>query len=228
MAIYPVNILFLLSAMFLGVFCYNRFRAHTQNPHNKITYQYFLASFFVSISLFVYGISAFLSQDSFILSIFASVALILNAVGFNHFFLIVLYDWFSPRNYVLAKHSLHLFVAVLAILMIVTPPQSIVDTYGVIHWRFSHIVGILAAMHMDIIFGANIAILMKQFYRLKKLSIINSLALVLTFIFTGLSGSYLYMGDNSLGLFLATIGLYLGISTIFSAVIHGVMNRVLD
>ena len=78
--------------MFLGVFCYNRFRAHTQNHHNKITYQYFLASFFVSISLFVYGISAFLSQDSFILSIFASVALILNAVGFNHFFLIVLYD----------------------------------------------------------------------------------------------------------------------------------------
>ena len=228
MPIYPTNILFVLTGIFLATFCRNRYSSYKKNPSNHITYYYFLASLFVSIALFTYGLPIFFTNNQNILSVFTIIALILNAIGFNHFFLITLYTWLSRRSYVIAKYILFIFVVILTGLMVINPPIPTLDNYNVIHWGFSPIVGILAAVHMDIVFASNIILIMMHFYRLKKLSIMNSTSLIITFIITGLSGSYLYAGNTTIGLFFSSIMLYLGIATIFFSVVHGAMNRILE
>jgi hypothetical protein len=212
----------------LGVFCFNRFSAYRRDVSNHIIYRYFLASFFVSAALLVYGLPVLFTTDSPTISIFGSVALILNAIGFSHFFLIALYGWLSPGRYVLVKHIIYAFISILTFCLIIDIPASFVDSYGIIHWRFGVFIGLLAALHMDMAFAANVYVIVRHFYRLKKLSVFNSIALIITFVLAGIAGSYLYVGDTVLGLSLASVGLYLGIAVVFSSVIRGTISRFLE
>jgi len=216
-----------MEAVLLGFFSYNRWQEYRSHQSNQITYRYWIASFLVSLGFLAYGLPALFTEnpDSIILGGF--VGMILNAIGFSNFFLIPLYGWLSPRMYIVAKHILFLFPIILALGMIVFPSNSFVDIQGIIHWRFNPVVGILAAAHMDIAFMANITLLYLHFYRLRHLSILNTLALMITFILTGIAGSYQYIGDDSLGLGLSVVVLYLGISVVFYSVARGKINRVL-
>ena len=219
------GISFILDAGMMGLFCYSRYRAYIGNRSNQITYYYFLASLFVSLALLTYGLPIFFSDDQGIMSIFGSTALVLNAIGFSNFFMIALYSRLSSRGFILAKHILYIFVCLLTIGLIVDIPPAFIDPLGIIHWRFGLLVGILAALHMDLAFAANVYLIMDHFYRLKKLSILNSIGLVTTFVITGIAGSYLYIGDSGLGLGLASIGLYAGISVVFFLALRGTISR---
>ncbi len=219
--------MFVVSAVLMAFFSKNRYDASVKDPSNRIVYRYFLASFYVGLSLFVYGLSAYFTQDPYTLSFFVMAGMILNAIGFSHFFIIALYSWLSPKPYVFIKYGMFLLVAVMIICMIVNQPMPYIDSYNLFHFRFGTLVGILAAAQMDIIFIINVFIIMMHFYRLKHLSVLNSLTLVLTFIVAGISGSYLYIGDSTAGLFFASVGLYLGIAAVFLTIIHGAVNRML-
>ena len=217
---------FILEGIFLSVFAYNRFYEYHRSP-NYVTRQYWLASLCVSLALFVYGLPAVFTSNHAILSPFATAALLINAIGFSNFFLIPLNVWLRPSRYILAKYGLYLFVVALAACMIIDPPMTMM-TGGIVHWRFGPLIGTLAAMHMDIAFALNIVLLGLHFYRFKGLPALNAILLIITFTLTGLGGTYLYMGDVSHLLALASISLCMGIGAIFFSVVRGSIAKLLN
>lgn len=217
-----------IEGILLGFFAHNRLLEYRANPTNQIVYRYWLASSLVSLGFLAYGGASLFTENSNIIVWSGFSGMILNAFGFSNFFLIPLYGWLSPRKYVIAKHILFLFPLFLAACMILTPSQSFVDEHSIIHWRFDHAIGIMAALHMDIAFVSNIALLYTHFYRLKKLSMLNAIALMLTFILTGLAGSYQYIGDNYFLLGLSSVILYVGISLVFYSIMRGKINHILE
>ena len=202
------------------MFSKNRYDSFRLDPSNQIIYRYFLASLFVSLAMFATGIPALVTDNEIILSYSIMLALLFNTVGFNHFFLITVYSKLKAQYFIIMRYALLIFSFVLLSYCVMSPPAPYIDIYGIAHWRFDPIVGLIAALHMDIVFAANIFSILTHFYRLKKLSIINTVALVLTFIFAGISGSYLYVGDSSFFLLLASVGMYLGTGAIFFSVIR--------
>jgi hypothetical protein len=192
-----------------------------------VTGQYFFASFYVSIAFFIYGLPSLITDDLKILPVFAGIALVTNAIGFTYFFLIPLNGWLRPRTYILAKYGLFLFVATLAAVLIIIPPRTSFNA-GIIHWRFGPIVGILAAIQMDIAFMLNIILLRTHFYHLKQLSVLNAILLIITFTLAGLGGTYQYVGDSYPLLVLSSISLCVGIGAIFFSVIRGGIARLFN
>jgi len=220
MTIFSLNLLFIFSGIFLAMFAKNRHDSWRLDPANQIIYRYFLASLFVSLAMFATGIPALVTDNEIILSYSIILALLFNTIGFNHFFLITIYSKLQARHFIIARYALLTFAFILTAYCVIVPPASYIDIYGIAHWGFDPIIGLIATIHMDIIFAANIFYILAHFYRLKKLSIINTMALILTFIFAGISGSYLYVGDSSLFLLLASIGMYLGTGAIFFSVMR--------
>lgn len=222
------GILFILNGLLLSVFCHNRFIAYRNNPLNKVTYLYRQASLFVSLALMIYGVASLFTNDSVLISISGSLGLILNCIGFGYFLLIPLYNWLNNKNWILIKYLIFISIGLVAGLLIIQHPHSYIDSFGVIHWKFDPLIKWIAVIQMDVAFLLNIYLLGMNFYRLKKLSTFNTLALIATFLSTGLAGGYQYIGDNTIYLALASIGLYIGISFVFFSVIHGAINRILD
>jgi len=225
----PVNsLLSFLAGLILAVFCKNRFDAYRQDPSNRIVYRYFLASFFVMIALILFGLPSLITRDQNIISFFILLGTIFNAIGFNNFFIITLYSWFPPKAYVLIKYAFSLFIAALTLAVVVVPPMPFIDSYNVFHFGFSQWSGWLAALQMDIVFIGNVFLILNHYYRLRQLSILNTMALVITYIVAGASGSYQYIGDSTLGLYLSGVALYLGISFVSYTVIRGQVNRMIS
>jgi hypothetical protein len=220
--------LFVLDGILLSVFCYNRWIESLKDPNNQITYLYRQASLFVSIALVMYGLPSIIDDSQNILSISGSLGMILNAIGFAYFLLIPLYNWLSVQTWTIVKYLIFLSICLQTILLILYPTNTQIDQFGIIHWNFYPLTGLIATVQMDIAFLLNIILLGINFYRLKKLSIFNVVALIATFSFTGFAGGYQYMGNDPLLLAIAGIGLYIGISFVFFSVIHGAINRVLE
>lgn len=208
-------------------FCLNRFYEYRKNPNNRIIYRYFLASLFVSLALAFYGIPSLFTNDNALISFCGSIGLILNAIGFSHFFLIPFYSWLSKITHFFIKYSLFIFITIIAIFIIINPQKSFVDDYGIIHWNFGFL-GWIAAIHMSVAFILNVILLVGHFYRLKNFSLLNSVGLTSTFIIAGISGGYQYVGNDGVLLVITGAGLYIGIAIVFYTVIHGAMNRILN
>lgn len=217
MTVLPVSsIIFLLTSLLLAYFCYARFLETRRDKNNAVNFHYYLASLYVFIALFLYGISGLLLESNFSLARVGTVtAVLLNALGFCHFFLIPAYSWFSLRGYVIARHILYLFILLLAGILVVDPAHSYTDAWGIIHWGFPFLVGFLAALQMNLAFACNLILLGGHFSRLKRLSLLSVLALIITFILTGFAGTYQYMGDSPFLLALSGVLLFLGVGAVF-------------
>jgi uncharacterized membrane protein YidH (DUF202 family) len=227
MYFYTSSFFFCLDGLLMAVFCYNRYTEYGNNPSNRIIYRYYYASLYVSIALLMYGVIPLISQESQILSLAGSLGLIFNAIGFSNFLLIPSYDWLSRNTHTITKYILFALIPIIGALLVTYPPQTVVDTIGVTHWNFGPLLGSIATIQMDIAFGLNIILLVTHFYRLKKLSVFNSIALITAFSATGISGAYLYLGNNSHILILASVGLTIGIGSVFLSVVRGKINSIL-
>jgi len=225
---FPITSLaFLLSGIFLGVFCFNRFTEYRKLTTNLVTKQFWLASFYVSLGFFIFGLPGLFTSQPMILSVFAGIALIVNSIGFSFFALIPLNNWLSARSYVLTKYGLFLFVSLLAACLIIRPPMTTLVS-GIVHWNFGYLIGILAAIQMDVAFMLNILLLGIHFYRFQQLSAINAMLLIITFTLTGLGGTYQYVGDSALLLSLSAAGLYVGVTAIFFSVVRVNISKLLS
>ncbi len=225
---FPISsFFFCLDGLLMAVFCLDRYKEYRRHPTNRIIYRYYFAALYVSIAMLIYGLPPLLSHDSTVLSLTGSIGLIVNAIGFNNFFLIPFYGWFSRNTHTFVKYFLFASIPIITALLILTPPGTIVDNFGIIHWNFGLLLGSIASVQMDIAFALNITLLVTHFYRLKRLSVFNSIALMITFAITGVSGAYLYLGDDSWTLALASIGLTIGIGSVFLSVVRGTITNIL-
>lgn len=205
------------SAVFLSYFTYRRLRDFQKNKES-LTNRFFLyAAFFVSIALYVYGLSAFAySYIPALLPIGAVVATILNMIGFAFFFCIPLNAWFSPRLYVFLTHAVSIFVIIIAMALIISPPASRLLLGGVVAWGFTPLQSCLILFLNAVAFSSNIFVLYKNFREsLDRTWFLRVVAIILTFVLTGLGGGYLYFGSNAVLLQYAYVLLFVGIVSQF-------------
>ena len=218
--------LFSLSGILLGYFSYTRLRAWKLDPHNTINLYYWKATFLITCALMLYGFAGlFFENSANFLRITAAFATVINILGFGYFLLIPVYSWGSARAAVIARGGVRLYALVVAALLNLYPPQSFIDHAGIIHWRFSTLIGWLALIIMGVAFTLNIILLSSYFKRLASLSFVNLIALIATFFLTGIGGSYLYIGDNAVFLVAASFFLFAGICSVFWSVVKSAIQK---
>ncbi len=213
-----MGMLLLCCAAMLGYFSYRRFVEYRRDKKNTVNYHYWLAALALSFGFAFYSIpSVFWGSNSALLVAGVIVATILNAIGFGHFLLIPLYTRFSYKNFVISKYLLYLSITIIAGLLIMMPPASYLDASHVIHWQFSRIESWFMLLFICTAFTLNLLLLGHHVKKLITFSFTNTMALIFTFLTTGIGGGYMYIGNNSILLVLATVFLYIGISIIFVA-----------
>lgn len=226
MALPFTGLLLVPCAGMLGYFAYRRFVAYRRDRANTVNYRYYLAALFVSGGFVFYGApSVLFGEHNDALVVGTIIATILNAIGFSHFFAIPLYNWLSHKAFVVGVHLLYLYDASVAGLLVLSPPRTFLDGYGIIHWRFTAAQSAAMLALIGIAFILNVALLWQHLQKLRAFSFLNAVALILTFLVTGLSGGYLYVGDNTLLLALAAVFLYIGISIIFFASVRTALTH---
>lgn len=206
----------LLSGIFLSYFAFRRFLDFKEDPENTTNNFYLLASTLVSIAMVLYGLPAFFyNQYPETLSFSAVFSTILNVTGFGYFLKIPLFIWLSRRKFSIASHLISIYVLLIASLLIASPPPSFLDIAGIIHWKFSTLQSALILFFNAGAFGLNIIVLGKNFKLSNNFEGFLKLgAILLTFILTGLGGSYLYFGDDSELLLISNIFLLVGILSV--------------
>ena len=213
------GLLFSLSGTLLGYFSYTRYKAWKLDPHNTINVYYWKATVFITAALILYGFAGlFFESPTLVLRIAAAVATILNTFGFGYFLLIPIYSWRGDAQNVIIRGAARLYAIAVAAMLVISPPQSFIDSAGIIHWRFNAIVGWSVVGIASLAFALNIILLSLYFKRLSSLSFFNLIALMFTFFLSGIGGGYLYVGDNPIFLIVASIFLFVGIFSVFWSV----------
>ncbi len=206
------------SAVLLSHFTYRRFRDFQNNRQSMTNRFYLYAAFFVSLALYVYSLSIFISRyiPTF-LPIGTILATIFNIVGFAYFLCIPINAWFSPRVYIFLSHTVSLFVVAIGLALIISPPVPVISSNGVVAWGFTFLQSYLILFLNVIAFTSNILILYKNFREsLDLMWLPRALAIILTFLLTGISGGYLYVGNNVVLLQYAYVLLFVGIVILFA------------
>lgn len=215
------GLLFVLSGFLLGSFSYARRLDYKKNPVNKVNYYYYTASGWITFGFFMYGApSLIFGNQTLAIVIGGIIATISNTIGFGKFLMIPIYNhWDNKKYHIYFQYCLYFYSILITALLIIKIPQSIIDQYGVIHWRFGLTTSVLTAGLMLFSFSLNIIVLLNYLKKLISLSLINVVALVVAFALAGASGSYLYIGDSAILLAISSIFLFLGFILLFFSVI---------
>lgn len=218
---FPLSgLLFLSCGILLSYFTYRRYSFYTQEPKNTINKYYFVAAFCISIAYFAYSLPAFLfprNSDFFVL--FTQIATLVNAIGFGIFLLIPAYSWMTVYYHTVMVYMVYLYTLIVGILLILYPPQSIIDAHGIIHWGFQKPITAMMFGIMALAFVLNITLLIFHFKALWSYSLFNVVALILTFFLAGFGGGYQYIGNNHTLLLYADFALVAGMFIVFIAAV---------
>jgi len=211
-----MGLLMVTCAPMLGYFSYTRLKKYREDRTNLINYYYFAAAGAVSLAVFFYGFPSLLfPRSNALIAAGTAIATVLNAVGFSYFLLVPLHRYIQKKTYIILKHFVFLLAAGIAGMVLLFPPHSTLDSSGVIHWGFNSYTQWTMLTLITAAFVPNILLIWRNLKILKRFSAFNALALMLTFLTTGIGGGYLYIGDDRMFLPLATVLLFFGISIIF-------------
>ncbi len=211
---FPIpGLLMVISGLFLSHFTYRRFNDYRRDRHDVTNRFYLMAGLWVSSALFLYGIPSFFYQVSPVpLRLAAIGATVLNVIGFGYFLRVALYAWLSPNSFSLASHAIALYAVLVAVVLVLFPPDTYIDQAGIIHWSFTLTESVLILALNISAFASSILLLYLNFRALlDRTWIARVSAMILTFVLSGIGGGYLYIGDDSMLLGLASVILCCGL-----------------
>lgn len=218
---FPLSgLLFFACGVLLSYFTYHRYVFYRLESKNIINKYYFIAAMCISIGYFVYSLPALLPTRHTGFFVFSTqIATLVNAIGFGTFLLIPAYTWMTVYYHTIARYVVHLYTLIAGIVLILYPPNSFIDTHGIIHWGFQKPVTAMMFGIMTVSFVLNIALLISYFKALRSFSLFNVLALITAFLLGGFGGGYQYIGNNHTLLLYADFALVIGMFIVFIAAV---------
>ena len=199
------------SALLLSHFAYRRWLDFRKDPHNTINTLYLLASSIIALALALYSIPGLSRPYGSLWSLCVVVATGINMLGFCYFMRVPLRALGSDALYTILSHLLGLYVLSVMVFLILYPPVPHVSESGVVHWGFAVGQSVFILGLNAVAFLCNIFFIYKTLRQSARQWFPKFLALMFTFVLTGLGGGYLYVGDNDTLLRIAYAVLFGGI-----------------
>ncbi len=214
-----------LCGVFLALHGIFRFRFFLKSKE-IISYHFSMATFLIGLGLAVFGLASYLAPAgniSFVLNHVAFITAGLEALGYVHFIVIPAYILFDKKEYIRIKYLLVWFVLLITTAAVFYRPYPDDSPFSMLMPQVA--IGFIFLLELAFIF--NTVLILRNFKKLQKLSLFNTVALVVVYLFATSSGAYMYIGNDQLLLNIASGGLLSGIMLLFlSAVLQTKESRL--